>query len=148
MARPIRINGVKNSHRKTVIPMPIAPPFITGFGNQPGGLMPMSASVEESARATNTETIPFQNADTPSSATAPPKVRCEAPIVVPNPDARCQAPLGGRVRSNAGSIPVPRPMVENECDRLQLRQNARSAATFTSLLGMIARHLGQVGVVM
>jgi hypothetical protein len=38
-------------------------------------------------------------------------------------------------------------MAEKVCDKLQLRQKAMSAATFTSLLGIAELHLGQVGVV-
>ena len=134
MARPTRINGVKNSHRKTVIPAPMTLPFMIGLGNQTGGFSPISDMVDESANATKIDTIPFQNAEIASSPAAPPKVRCDAPMVVPSLVERCHAPFGGRLRSSVGSMPVPRPIVENACDKLQLRQNARSAATLTSLL--------------
>ena len=147
IASPIKIKGVRNSHKKTVKPTPIGLPLDIGAGSQFGGRTPSSESVDATASATKMETIPFQNAAKKNVPIAPAIDRCDAPIRVPIPVLRFHVPAGGFSTSTVGSIPDPCAIEQSLCARLHARQNAISALTLMSSVAITAWHLGQVGVI-
>jgi hypothetical protein len=72
MDAPMTMKGVRNIHRKRVIPTPIGLPFMSGVGNQVGKVTLRLRNVPAMARRTKTDTIPFQNsamAKVPAAAT-------------------------------------------------------------------------------
>src|SRR5689334_2363972 len=101
------MNGNKKTQRNSVSPQPIGPPFIRGAGNQFGGAKPKRRKVLAIAKATNTETMPFQKSPNNRTPKAVPNERCVAPITVSAPSARYHVPTGGLLTSTDCSISPP-----------------------------------------
>ena len=142
-ARPIKINGVRKSHK------PIRPntvtglPFMIGSGKKLGVQRCIRCKLALNANTTKKETIPFQKSMKGKSDSAPLMDRCVAPTTTAVPLLSYHVPAGARLKSicpNA-SFADNSEMLER---RLQRRQKIIFPDSSTSKFGISRSHFGQV----